>query len=107
MKKLSVFSFILVVSFLAACITTPQTVWIDVRTVAEYEEDHIFNTLNIPHVDIGEQIAGLNISKTTPIKLFCRSGRRSAIALETLTALGYTNLENVGGIADARLVYEE
>ena len=91
---------------LSACsMFAPQTVWIDVRSVDEYAEDHIANTENIPHTEIVARISDLELSKSTPIKVFCRSGVRAGLALTALEELGYTNVENVGGIADAREVY--
>ncbi len=90
---------------LAACgLFAPQTVWIDVRSLEEYQQDHIANTEHIPHTEIAAQIADLDLGKSTPIKLFCRSGVRAGIALATLQDLGYTNVENIGGISDAREV---
>ena len=90
---------------LSACsLFAPQTVWIDVRTLDEYNEDHISNTEHIPHLEIATQISDLDLDKNTPIKLFCRSGVRAGLALTALEDLGYTNVETVGGIADAREV---
>ena len=34
------------------------------------------------------------------ILVYCRSGRRSKLAAETLVKLGYTNIEEFGGIID-------
>ena len=34
------------------------------------------------------------------ILVYCRSGRRSAIAAQTLAELGYTNVKDFGGIND-------
>ena len=101
-KTLFVASLMLVA--LSACQLTPQTVWIDVRTVEEYQEDHIADTENIPHLEIADRIDSLNLRKSAPIKLYCRSGVRAGLALTALEELGYTNAENVGGIADAREV---
>jgi rhodanese-related sulfurtransferase len=77
-------------------------VWIDVRTVKEYQQDHIGDIENIPHVEIADRIEGLNLRKSTPIKLHCGSGVRAGLALTALQELGYTNVENAGSIADAR-----
>ncbi|MEX0963974.1 MAG: rhodanese-like domain-containing protein [Pseudohongiellaceae bacterium] len=91
---------------LSACsLFAPRTVWIDVRSLDEYNEDHISNTEHIPHTEIAAQISDLDLDKGTPIKLFCRSGVRAGLALTALEDLGYTNVENVGGIADARERY--
>ncbi len=89
-----------------ACLSLPSfaadTVWIDVRSEKEYKAEHLDGTEFIPHTQIGEQIGKLNLAKDTPIKLFCRSGGRAGVAEKTLLEMGYTNVENVGGIADAK-----
>lgn len=96
----------LIAVLLSACsLFAPRTVWIDVRSLDEYNEDHIANTEHIPHTEIAAQISDLDLDKSTPIKVFCRSGVRAGIALTALEDLGYTNVENVGGIADARERY--
>jgi len=41
---------------------------------------------------------GLEPSK---INLYCRTGRRSGIALETLKSAGYRNLTNLGSMENA------
>lgn len=93
---------------LAACnLFAPQPVWIDVRSDEEYQQDHIVGTEHIVHTEIVAGIADLNLDKTAPIKLFCRSGVRAGLALAELEELGYSNVENVGGIADARELRDE
>lgn len=96
------FLSMLVLSLASCNLFAPQTVWIDVRSVEEYQEDHMDNTENIPHTEIATRIAELGLDKDAPIKVFCRSGVRAGLALTSLQELGYTNVENVGGIADAR-----
>ncbi len=101
--------FVLSALFLAlsSCqLVAPEPVWIDVRTIEEYQQENIVGTHNIPHIEIEARISSLGISKSTPIKLFCRSGRRAGVAMATLQDLGYENVENVGGIADARILLE-
>ena len=39
--------------------------------------------------------------KSTPIYVYCRSGRRSQIAKETLKKMGYENVRNLGSIEDS------
>ena len=94
---------ILSLSVLASCASSPsQVVWLDVRTDAEYAEDHISGSAHIPHEEIAQRIADLGLEKDAEIKVYCRSGKRAGIALATLQELGYTNATNVGGISDAR-----
>lgn len=71
---------------------------IDVRTAAEYSAGHIPGSRNVPLDRIHE------IENTVPdrdAKLFvhCLSGARSASACAQLMRMGYTNVVNIGGIA--------
>lgn len=75
---------------------------IDVRTREEWNRDRIAGAILIPHDQIGSRIAAIIADKKAPIALFCRSGRRSGIALDVLRAMGYDQVENLGGIQDAR-----
>jgi rhodanese-related sulfurtransferase len=77
---------------------------IDVRETFEYEMSNL-NGLNIP-------LAGLlleadKVSKDKPVIMQCRSGARSAAALNQLEQLGYTNLYNLkGGILAWKAEFE-
>ena len=62
---------------------------IDVRTAKEYKEGHLKDAINIPHTEIGERIADHVKNKEEKITVYCRSGRRSGIAKETLENKGY------------------
>ena len=59
---------------------------VDVRTPEEYDESHIKSAINIPYDAIDENI---NLDKSKTIMVYCKSGKRSAIAAETLIKLGY------------------
>lgn len=120
MKKLSILSCGLIV--LTACanpnpstntqniettnnIATPvaqkaEGIWIDVRSVAEYQQGHLENALNITNEHIGEKIPTIAPNKDTPIHLYCRSGSRAEVVKTTLTNMGYTNVTNHGGYDD-------
>lgn len=75
---------------------------VDVRTDDEFSSGHIDGALHIPYEDI-EQIADHEgVSKDTTLVLYCRSGRRSGIAKDTLDAAGYTNVYNAGGYGDIK-----
>jgi phage shock protein E len=75
----------------------PSITWIDVRSVEEYDAGHIEGHANIPHQQIAQSIAELTTDKSAPIRLYCRSGRRSELAQQTLQAMGYTDVVNMGG----------
>lgn len=72
---------------------------IDVRTPQEYQTGHAPGAINIPYQEIAERIAALAPDHDTRILLYCRSGRRSAIATHALQQLGYRQIENRGGLA--------
>lgn len=75
---------------------------IDVRSAEEYNSGHLQGAINIPHNEITGKISSFVPEKSTNIKLYCRSGRRVKIAMEALQKQGYKNLENFGGIDEAK-----
>ena len=87
---------------LSGLVSAGQEVWIDVRSAEEYEAGHLEQAINIPYEEIGAEIAALELSKDQAIYLYCRSGRRAGVALETLQAEGYSNVRNVGGYEEAQ-----
>lgn len=74
-----------------------DTVLIDVRSAEEFAQGHIEGALNMPHTRIVDMVTSAGIAKDTPIQLYCRSGRRSGVALESLEKAGFSALENLGG----------
>lgn len=72
-------------------------IWIDVRTAEEFNAGHLAGALHIPHEQIAAKIAAVTEDKNAEIYLYCRSGRRSGLALEALQAMGYSKVTNAGG----------
>ncbi|BFM09503.1 rhodanese-like domain-containing protein [Halioxenophilus aromaticivorans] len=86
----------------------PEPLWLDVRTVDEYNADHIDGSVLLPHTNINRVSAMALGEKNDPIYVYCRSGRRSAIALKTLEELGFTNVTDLGAYSAAQqLFYQE
>ncbi len=75
-------------------------IWIDVRTSEEFNAGHIEGAIHIPFEEIGARIHEVTTDKNASIHLYCRSGRRSGIAQETLQAKGFTHAINEGGYED-------
>ena len=73
---------------------------LDARTQEEYDQGHIPGAIVISHEEIAEKAAEVLTDKNQMILVYCRSGRRSKIAAETLVELGYTNIKEFGGIID-------
>jgi phage shock protein E len=79
-----------------------SAVYVDVRTPEEYAEGHVVGAINIPHDQMAARWSELDAYKGKPMVVYCRSGRRSAIALEVLREHGFTAAENGGGLDDLR-----
>jgi len=79
-----------------------KEVVIDVRTAQEFQAGHIPGALHIEHTQIAQQIFKAKVSKDDQVILYCRSGRRSGLALDTLKQMGFTNAKNYGGMEEAR-----
>ena len=73
---------------------------LDVRTMEEFAEGHIEGAILIPDYEIGEKAESVLTDKNQLILVYCRSGRRSKNAASELAALGYTNIQEFGGIID-------
>lgn len=72
---------------------------IDVRTQDEYTSGHVPGSILIPFDEIKAKAGQLPQDKNTEIVVYCRSGRRSAIAADTLIALGYNRIYDMGAIS--------
>jgi phage shock protein E len=80
---------------------------IDVRTFEEFQSGHLKEATNVPLSEIESRIATVVSDKNTPVLLYCRSGARSASAMETLLRLGYVNAVNLGSYDQARKMAED
>ncbi|OFI32833.1 hypothetical protein BFC17_06165 [Alteromonas lipolytica] len=69
---------------------------IDVRSATEYAEGHVPGAINIPFDKLDAHLATLG-SISQPMLVYCRSGRRAGIALQSLAQLGYTSLSHLDG----------
>ena len=73
---------------------------LDVRTQEEYDQGHIPGAILIPDTEIKAKAEDVLTDKEQMILVYCRSGRRSKLAAESLVELGYTNIKEFGGIID-------
>jgi len=75
---------------------------IDVRDAKEYAEEHADGAIHVPL--LGMLYGNLGIlaetDKDERITLYCHSGGRSERAKELLLEKGFTNVVNLGGLAD-------
>ncbi len=73
---------------------------IDVRTPEEFAAGHLEGAVNL---DLeGGQFSALieDLPKNEAYLVYCHTGRRSAIAADTMVEAGFTNVRDMGGIAD-------
>ena len=77
---------------------TSGAVLLDVRTPEEYRSGHIPGSRNIPLQTI-DRVCSVAENKDTTLYVYCQSGARSRQAAGVLKQMGYTNVNNIGGIA--------
>ena len=71
---------------------------VDVRSQKEFASGHISDAINIPIESIGTGRPAELPNLDQLIMTYCRSGKRSRKATAKLTAMGYTNVVDLGGI---------
>ena len=81
--------------------TCPGSILLDVRTEEEYGIEHAAGAVLLPQEDLETMDEGeiLDVlpDLDAPVLLYCRTGRRAALAAVKLEELGYTRLYNLGG----------
>lgn len=73
---------------------------VDVRTASEFAAGHLDGAL---HLDVSAPDFAARVDtldREATYYLYCRSGARSQRAAEQMRALGFTEVYNVGGLAD-------
>ena len=110
MKKfLALFALVLATTFaLTACAPASEpitvdsnTIVIDVRTPSEYSEGHLDGAVNIDVQDANFGTVLSQLPTDGEYVVYCRSGNRSAQAVEIMKAAGFTNVVDAGGVNDA------
>ncbi|MEN3335687.1 MAG: hypothetical protein V7641_5052 [Blastocatellia bacterium] len=94
----------------------PQIIYLDVRSVPEYEAGHPQGAINIPLLHFAPglgmtpnedfpAVVEANLPKEAKIIVGCKSGGRSANACQIMSQIGYRDVTNMrggfGGAADA------
>lgn len=86
----------------------PEFVYLDVRSVPEFEAGHATGAINIPILHFAPG-AGMSpnedfaavveaaLAKDAKLVVGCKTGGRSARACEVMSQMGYTNVANVRG----------
>ncbi len=74
---------------------------IDVRTPGEFDSGHLEGAVNIDvqAPDFAAKISSLEAAGRYLV--YCRSGNRSQVAIDIMRSLGFTNLTDLGSVAEA------
>ena len=79
--------------------TYPSLLVLDVRTVEEYNTNHLYNATLIPVDEIASRLSELESYNDTEIIVYCKSGSRSLQASNILVANNFSKVYNMlGGI---------
>ena len=77
--------------------TDNNLILLDVRTVKEYQSGHIKDSINIPHAQLIQNINLLDQYRDQPIVVFCRSGRRAQLVIDTLIENKFDQIVDLEG----------
>lgn len=80
-----------------ALINHENAVVLDVRSISEFKDGHIVNSINIPLNGLGNNLKQLEKHRDKPIVAVCRSGSRSASACRLLRKQGFEQAKNLRG----------
>ncbi|MDA9634414.1 rhodanese-like domain-containing protein [Pseudomonadota bacterium] len=78
-----------------------NSILVDVRTDAEWNDGYIETAIHIPLNELMQKIELIAKNKEQRIYLYCRSGNRSGKAEQVLQSNGYIYARNIGGINEA------
>lgn len=79
----------------------PASKVIDVRTATEFSEGHVkgARNLDIQNGDLEDALSSLD--KEAAYSVYCRSGNRSATAVQLMRNAGFTNVVDLGALEEA------
>jgi rhodanese-related sulfurtransferase len=86
----------------------PDCIYLDVRSVPEFEAGHPTRAINIPIMNFApgtgmspnrdfQDVVEAALAKDAKLVVGCKTGGRSARACEVMSQMGYSNLANVRG----------
>ena len=79
----------------------PASKVIDVRTAEEFAEGHVKGAKNLDFRNGDFEKALADLDKEAAYSVYCRSGNRSAQAVELMRNAGFTNVVDLGAVEDA------
>jgi len=77
--------------------TDSAPVIFDVRTAEEFAGGHVPGAINLPHTEVAARAAEFATYQDREVVVYCRSGKRAAMAEADLQAAGFTRLLDLAG----------
>lgn len=74
-----------------------RVLYVDVRTPEEFASGHVAGAVNIPHDQMEARWREIAAHQGDSVVVYCRTGRRSGLAIDVLREKGFARLENGGG----------
>lgn len=74
-----------------------QVLILDARTPTEYAAGHVPGAMNVPHDQLADRLTELEGGSGRPVVVYCRSGKRAAIASSVLLEAGFSDVLHLGG----------
>ena len=68
--------------------------YLDVRTAEEFRTGHVEGAVLLPYDQMEQRWQELAEWQDKPVVVYCRSGRRSGIAIDVLRSKGFSQLTN-------------
>jgi len=70
---------------------------LDVRTPDEYAAGHVPGAINVSHDQVEARLPELSAYRSKDVVVYCRTGRRTGLALDVLKANGFESLWHLEG----------
>ena len=70
---------------------------LDVRTPKEFAEGHVPGAINISHDELEARLLELEADRDRDVVVYCRSGKRTGLALDVLEKAGFKRLYHLEG----------
>ncbi len=74
-----------------------NAVFIDIRSISEFDGEHIPEAINIPHTTVAEKITTLLKYKDKPVILYCLNGTTTSKVSKLLKENNFSNVLNLKG----------
>lgn len=72
--------------------SNPNLKILDVRSYSEFKEGHVSGAINIAYEELEYDLEEFSPDRKDPVLVYCRTGRRSHLAIDTMKEFEYENI---------------